>query len=86
MDRQTAFALYIGLLVVDGAVIATRLFPQPIHLVVVGAVLVAAVIVRTRVLHAPSYSRIDLIGAAAGLLSFLATAFLFGRWPFRVGP
>jgi ABC-type maltose transport system permease subunit len=83
MDRQIAFALYIGLLLLDGAVIATRLFPQPLHLAVVVAVLVAAVIVRTRVLHAPSYSRIDLTGTAAMLLSYLATAFLFGRWPFR---
>jgi hypothetical protein len=83
MDRRTALALYIGLLVVDGVVIATRLFPQPIHLVVVVAVLVAAFIVRTRVLHAPSYSRIDFIGAAAVMLSFVGAAFVLGRWPFR---
>ena len=82
MDRRAAFAQYFGLLVVNGAVIAARLFPQPVHLVVVVALIAVAVLVRMRVLHEPSYSKTDFIGAGVAVLSYLVTALVLRRWPF----
>jgi hypothetical protein len=83
MDRRTAVAIDLGLAAVLGVIVGLNVLPDPIQLGIAAAGGIAAVIRRSRVLHAGAWSGADIAWGAVFAVTYLPIAAFLGHWPFR---